>query len=108
MAKKYKEATKKIVEAAKQFAEEKKREGWTKEDAAKSLAQFFEECKVAMNPSPAGDWLANAHLDKINNPQDQSIINTYEIGPPKASKKFTSQQLLDKGFLGLYMRKKVG
>lgn len=105
--KQYKASTHKLVEGAKAFAEQQRAAGVTKEQAAQSLAEFLND-KVPLLSNPLGDWLSNVHVDTLKHPAQQHLITDHDLGPPKASRKYTSQQLLDMGYCGLYIKKGLG
>jgi hypothetical protein len=61
---------------------------------------------IVLPPTPtnAGDWICNAPPDKYPNGMyyDYPCI----VGRPRAMKKFTEDQLIQKGLVGIYFLKK--
>lgn len=47
------------------------------------------------------EWISN-HNPKQAGPEDVKFAAQYVVGEPKATKKFTVQQLKNMGFVGLY------
>lgn len=60
-----------------------------------------------LDSQPMGDWLSNEIKEEYVKKADFETLANVGFGEPRATPKFSVEQLKKKGFVGIYFRRRV-